>query len=1545
MKRTLFFLVLGLLLGTGVKGQIKIGDNPQTIDPSSVLELESGSRVLVVTRVSTAEMNAITPLPGAVVYNTDLQCVHYYNGTEWINICEEVGGIPNLTTEPFVNTRSTIVITTDGENNHIEVAQNSIRTEQIVDGGINGVDIQNNSIGNDKLGNDAVGREEIIDNAVGIDALDTSQVTLESFTNTPGFITDADIISGDTGNDLMIGVDGGAFYDEQPVLDAITTNTGDISTNGSDIDTNTASILSNALNIGLNADNIQINTDNILLKEDAANKSDDVALGNSADLFPTQNAVKTYVDNATGAVSTLNNGEIYVGNASNVATSVAMSGDATIDNTGAVTIEDDAITTAKILNNAITTGKIRNSAVTEIKIADAAVTPIKIEPSPTIGRYLSTNASGVVEWVDLPAAAAEVDGIIGNEVTGPTDGTLTVTGLGTNANPLTLDVANGGIDTNELANGAVTTGKISNEAVTPAKIEPSTTNGQYLTTDGTGNVAWVDLPAATAEVDGIVGNEVTGPTDGTLTLSGGATNADPLTLGVSLGGIDTDELADNAVTTAKILPGAADQILRTNAAGNAVSWVDLPPSGTSDIFDATTISGTGVTGDAYTVADDAITTIKILNANVTDEKIAPGAADQILRTNAAGTAVEWVDFPPSGASAIFDATTISGTGVTGDAYTVADDAITTIKILDANVTDEKIAPGAADQILRTNAAGTAVEWVDFPPSGASAIFDATTISGTGVTGDAYTVADDAITSTKIALNTIIADDINTGAVTTDEILNGTILAEDINDDAVTSTKILDDNVTIEKIAASANDGQVLTTSGTDVVWANPTVMPVSADGSTITGDGSTTDLSVPTDGITTTQIADLTIATIDIADNNVTPAKIAEGANGEVLTTNAAGDVVWAAPTVLPVSSDGTTITGDGSTTDLSVPTDGITTTQIADLTIATIDIADNNVTPAKIAEGANGEVLTTNAAGDVVWAAPTVLPVSSDGTTITGDGSTTDLSVPTNGITTTQIADLTIATIDIADNNVTPTKIAEGANGEVLTTDAAGDVVWAAPTVLPVSSDGSTITGDGSTTDLSVPTDGISTTQIADLTIATIDIADNNVTPAKIAEGANGEVLTTDAAGDVVWAAPTVLPVSSDGSTITGDGSTTDLSVPTDGITTTQIADLTIATIDIADNNVTPAKIAEGANGEVLTTDAAGDVVWAAPTVLPVSSDGSTITGNGSTTDLSVPTGGITTAQILDGTILTEDIADDAVTTLKILDDNVTPDKIQQGTDGQVLTTNGTDVVWATPNSTNLSTTDLTQTSGEDRTYDLNGQNLQFLGSGNIGIGNFGSPGSPTNINDKLHVDGQIRAEDGFATRSGSAALPTYGFYTNSDNDIGMYRAGIDELGFSTNGIEALKIDEFRNVGIGPNFDVNTIDARLHVDGNLIVEGQIYTDNAYLPIPDYVFEKYFKGKSTINDNYQFKSLKEVESFIKKFNHLPGVVSAKQAKADGKWNLSKSSLNNLEKIEELFLHTIEQEKKIDQLQNENRALTKELETLKSDIDLIKQLLLTKEAND
>lgn len=54
----------------------------------------------------------------------------------------------------------------------------------------------------------------------------------------------------------------------------------------------------------------------------------------------------------------LTNGHILVGNASGIATDVAMSGDATLANTGALTIAANAITTAKILDANVTLAKL-----------------------------------------------------------------------------------------------------------------------------------------------------------------------------------------------------------------------------------------------------------------------------------------------------------------------------------------------------------------------------------------------------------------------------------------------------------------------------------------------------------------------------------------------------------------------------------------------------------------------------------------------------------------------------------------------------------------------------------------------------------------------------------------------------------------------------------------------------------------------------------------------------------------------------------------------------------------------------------------------------------------------------------------------------------------------------------------------------------------------------------------------------------------------------------------------------------------------------------
>ncbi len=83
----LFFYVLVFCSTTIFYGQVKIGDNISTIDASSILELESTTKAFVPTRLTNTEMMAMTPLNGALVYNTDNDCIFLYDGSAWKSLC------------------------------------------------------------------------------------------------------------------------------------------------------------------------------------------------------------------------------------------------------------------------------------------------------------------------------------------------------------------------------------------------------------------------------------------------------------------------------------------------------------------------------------------------------------------------------------------------------------------------------------------------------------------------------------------------------------------------------------------------------------------------------------------------------------------------------------------------------------------------------------------------------------------------------------------------------------------------------------------------------------------------------------------------------------------------------------------------------------------------------------------------------------------------------------------------------------------------------------------------------------------------------------------------------------------------------------------------------------------------------------------------------------------------------------------------------------------------------------------------------------------
>ncbi|MGB5171760.1 MAG: hypothetical protein WBN69_10055, partial [Eudoraea sp.] len=249
-----------------------------------------------------------------------------------------------------------------------------------------------------------------------------------------------------------------------------------------------------------------------------------------------------------------------------------------------------------------------------------------------------------------------------------------------------------------------------------------------------------------------------------------------------------------------------------------------------------------------------------------------------------------------------------------------------------------------------------------------------------------------------------------------------------------------------------------------------------------------------------------------------------------------------------------------------------------------------------------------------------------------------------------------------------------------------------------------------------------------------------------------------------------------------------------------------------------------------------------------------------------------------------------------------------QVGNDFELTVTGG---------GTNLSTTNLTQTGG-NRTYNLNAQELYFTGTGFIGIGN-------TNPQNKLDVSGEIRSQ-GFSNSNGTVSEPSYAF--SNDTDTGMWRGfNANFLRFSTSGSEAITIDPSQQVGIG----ITVPTEILHVGGNILATGTI--------TPDFVFETYFDGKSISKPDYKMLSLSDIENFTRINKHLPGVPSAKEVAIKGGIVINRATEINLEKIEELFLHTINQEKEINQLKTKNESLSTELELVRKDLAEIKELLI------
>ncbi|RBL91766.1 hypothetical protein [Chitinophaga flava] len=134
------------------------------------------------------------------------------------------------------------------------------------------------------------------------------------------------------------------------------------------------------------------------------------------------------------------------------------------------------------------------------------------------------------------------------------------------------------------------------------------------------------------------------------------------------------------------------------------------------------------------------------------------------------------------------------------------------------------------------------------------------------------------------------------------------------------------------------------------------------------------------------------------------------------------------------------------------------------------------------------------------------------------------------------------------------------------------------------------------------------------------------------------------------------------------------------------------------------------------------------------------------------------------------------------------------------------------------------------------------------------------------------------------------------------VYSGGLDNKGSFVitpwaDNYDGLRIDQQGNVSIGTD---RTGGAKLAVNGTMLAQKVVVKNISNWP--DYVF----------GDQYHLPSLQSLEKFILENKHLPNIPAATVVEKEG-IDLGEMNRKLLEKVEELTLYIIQQQKQMDKL--------------------------------
>lgn len=252
-------------------------------------------------------------------------------------------------------------------------------------------------------------------------------------------------------------------------------------------------------------------------------------------------------------------------------------------------------------------------------------------------------------------------------------------------------------------------------------------------------------------------------------------------------------------------------------------------------------------------------------------------------------------------------------------------------------------------------------------------------------------------------------------------------------------------------------------------------------------------------------------------------------------------------------------------------------------------------------------------------------------------------------------------------------------------------------------------------------------------------------------------------------------------------------------------------------------------------------------------------------------------------------------------------PTFVDTDTDAQNLALNGTILSISNGNSVvlpqetpqTLSLTGNTLSISNGNTITLPSTTTSIVAGNNTTITGNGSAATPYVIN---AVDKSIYSVNGTITASNTI---------NGNRVVNMNGSNIWFKSTTTDANGKIYI------GTNASYPTSTGNYRLFVEGGIMTEKVKVSLRSSANWADYVFE----------DNYKLMPLKEVATYVSNNKHLPGVDSAKDLAENG-LDLATMQSKQMEKIEELTLYIIDQDKKIE-------AQNKALENTNSELEALK----------